>query len=190
MTLPLQQPYTRLIGNSALDRYPFSFTIADNSELLVFVNGVLLIEFSTYTLENVTDAGGDVVLSDYPEDGAVIYLLRKTVINQQVDYTSAPFEVESHEGALDKMMRILQELTGGTFTVYDSDGNLVVLSLDLSVTAEETTITINNSGGTDAVLQPWESGTKAGVFHGEITSSAPADGEATTKPDGYVYIEI
>jgi len=87
---------------------------------------------------------------------------------------------ETHEFALDKITYILQELLSG----------FIGITFDLSVTAGEITVTINNSGGTDAVMQPWVSGETAGVFHGEITTNAPVDGEDSTKADGYIYIEV
>ena len=125
-----------------------------------------------------------------PVADARVLILRRTTISQNVNYTeNSIFPAETHEWNLDKITFILQELVNGAFGGIDSDGNLVVLTFNLSVTATETKLTINNSGGTDAVLPAWVSGEKAGVFHGELTTSAPIDGNPTSQPDGYVWIE-
>jgi len=190
MTTDTQIPYADIEANGTQTRFPFEFTIVENIDLLVIVNGVLMIEYSAYTIEDLTDEGGVIVFTLPPKAGWRVLILRKTTISQNVDYTLYDsFPAETHEWNLDKITFILQELLTGAFGGLDSDGNPVYLTFDLSVTAGVTTVTINNSGGTDATLQPWVSGEKAGVFHGEI-GATPADGSATTKPDGYVWLEI
>jgi len=62
-------------------------------------------------------------------------------------------------------------------------------TFNLSAQQAETLVTILNSGGSDAIIPSWVSATLAGVFHGEVTLSAPADSAATTKPDGYIWVE-
>ncbi len=190
MTTDTQIPYADIEANGTQIRFPFEFTIVENIDLLVIVNGVLMIEYSAYTIEDLTDEGGVIVFSEPPPSGIRVLILRRTTISQNVDYAEFnKFPAETHEWNLDKITFILQELLTGAFGGLDSDGNLVVLTFDLSVTAGVTTVTINNSGGTDATLQPWVSGEKAGVFHGEI-GTAPLDGAATDKPDGYIWIEL
>ncbi|RLA59045.1 MAG: hypothetical protein DRQ89_14620, partial [Epsilonproteobacteria bacterium] len=112
---------------------------------------------------------------------SVVTLTRRTSITQQVDYTATAFPSQTHEGQLDKIIMILQELL-----LDDGSG---ISSFDLSVQQAETLVTILNSGGSDAVIPSWVSASLAGVFHGEVTLSAPADGAATIKPDGYIWIE-
>lgn len=191
MTVNVQDSYTDLVADGILTIFPFEFGIVENVDLLVIVDGVLQIESSTYTLQNLSSAGGDVVFVEPPASGFRVLILRRTTISQNVDYgLFTSFPAETHEFNLDKITYILQELLSGAFGGLDSDGNLVVLTFDLSVTASETTVTINNSGGTGATLPAWESDTKAGVFHGEITTSAPANDDPTTKPDGFVWLEV
>ena len=193
MTVTVQKPYNILTGDGSITTFPFSFGIIESLDLLVLVDGVLMLEYSTYEVENLTDAGGDVVFTEAPEIDAVVIILRKTTITQQVDYVSgSAFPAETHEGQMDKTIFILQELIYGAFGGVDSNGNPVYITFDLSVTQGVATVTINNSGGTDAVLPAWVSGTYAGVYHGETTlaASVPADGATTDKPDGYIWLGI
>lgn len=190
MTVNVQKPYNDLVGSGSITRFAFTFGVVETYDIVILVAGVLQVESSAYVLENLTDIGGDIVFTTAPALDASVLILRRTTMTQQVDYVSgSPFQAETHENGLDKIIYILQELIGGAFGGLDSNGDPVYLSFDLSVTAGVATVTINNSGGTDAVLPAWVSGTKAGVFHGEITDSAPADESATTEEDGYVWIE-
>ena len=99
-----------------------------------------------------------------------------------MDYTQSAFPSETHEEGLDKLVFILQELLTG---VIGGD-----ITFDLTVQQNEQDVLIINSGGTDALLPSWVNGELAGVFHGEITSAAPADESITIKPDGYTWYEI
>ena len=190
MTVNLAIPLIILEGDGTLTTFPYSFPIVEDVDLLVFVDDVLQVQYSTYTLENVTDDGGEVEFIDTPADGAIVLILRATTKSQQTDYTEAPFPSETHEGVVDKITFILQELISGAFTTIDSDGNIVYLTFDLDAVANTTTVTITNSGGTDADIPAWTNAEFAGVYHGEtsLEASLPADEEATTKPDGYVWL--
>lgn len=186
----MEVPYVDLVGDGIKTIFSYTFGIVETFDLLVLVDTVLQIENSAYTIENLTDAGGDIVFATAPDDGDRVLILRKTTITQNVDYEPfSAFPSETHEFNLDKITYILQELLGGAFGGKDSDGNDIILSFDLSVTAGVTTVTINNTGGTDAVIEPWVSGETAGVFLGELTLSAPADESVTTEPDGKMWIE-
>ena len=96
---------------------------------------------------------------------------------------------DTHEWNLDKITYILQELIHGTWLGYDEGGNPVYLTFDLNGVARETTVLIENSGGTDAVVPAWVSGVTACVYFGETVAEAelPADESVTTKPNGYVW---
>ena len=189
--VPTSIPYNSLEGNGSITSFPFTFGIVETFDLLVLVDGILQIEYSTYTIENLTDVGGDIEFTDAPDSGAVVLILRKTTMTQQVDYvTGEPFQAETHEAELDKIVYILQELIGGAFAGIDSDGNPVYMTFDLDVEQGTVTVTVTNTGGTNAVIPAWESGTLAGVFHGELLLEAgvPTDESATTKPDGFIWL--
>lgn len=149
--------------------------------MTVFVDAILQTEFSDYEIPAGFEQGGSVVFFNPPAANAVIRLERKTDITQQVDYTLAAFPSQTHENQLDKIVMILQELLYGRI-----EGDL---TFDLSTTQGISTVTIVNSGGTDATIPAWVNATLAGVFHGEV-GTAPADESATSKPDGYIWIEV
>ncbi len=191
MTTDVQVPYIDVVGDGTKLLFTFEFSIVESMDLLVLVSGVLQVENSTYQVVNITDDGGEILFSEPPPAGSRVLIFRATTVSQNVDYRAFDkFPADTHEWNLDKITFILQELINGAFVGKDSDGNDVYMTFDLSVSAGETTVTIHNSGGTDAILPPWESGVSAGVFHGELTDSAPPDESATTKPDGYVWIEV
>ena len=192
MTTNVQIPYNSYIGNAAITTYAFTWSFVETSDILVLKNQLLQSPFSDYIFSDLTDDGGNVVFSIAPESGSELIILRKTDITQNVDYLEGvPFPAETHEFNLDKITYILQELlTGVRDGGLDEDGNPIFLTFDLSVLQAESLLTILNTGGTDAPLPVWVSALFAGVYHGEITESAPADGAATNKPDGYIYHEV
>ena len=194
MTVLVQIPYNSLIGNGTTTTFPFTYGLTEEYDLYVLVDGVRAIEYSDYTVENVdTDDGGEVEFIDPPASGAVVLIYRLTTRSQEIDYeTAMPFPLETHEGGFDKFMRILQELIMGTFNGIGTDGEPFTLTFDLSVTQQLVTVTIVNSGGTDAVIPAWVSGTLAGVYHGEtvLEASVPADESVTTEADGHMWLGI
>jgi len=181
MTVPVQIPYNSLVGDGSITTFVFTFGLVENYDLVVAVDGTVVTEYSDYTIENLTDDGGEVEFIEAPAGD--ILILRRTTMTQQVDYVSGEaFPAETHEWNLDKIVYILQELRQGLL-----DG---LLSFDLSTTPYAEYVTVNNSGGTDADIPAWVSGTLAGVYHGEygLEASLPADEALTDKPDGYVWL--
>ncbi len=193
MTIRVEIPYASLLGDGTKVTFPFSYSLTEEEDLYVKVDGELQTEFSEYIIEDVTDDGGFITFAEAPVNGAVILIYRRTTKSQEIDYMlGEAFPLETHEDGFDKFMRILQELINGTFTGIGDDGEPFTLTFDLSVTQQAVTVTIVNSGGTDAVIPAWVSGETAGVYHGETVAEAsvPADGSASTKPDGYVILGI
>lgn len=173
--------------------YIFNFDLIETSDLKVFVAGELVEEYSAYTVSPGFEDGGEIVFAVAPDQGDNVRLERDTTISQQVDYEPfTPFPTETHEWNLDKITKILQELNSGGIFYYDDDGNLVLISFDLEGVPTATTVNITNSGGTDASIPVWESGTLAGVYIGETSPAGniPADGAATSQPDGYVWLGV
>jgi hypothetical protein len=182
MTVDFASPRVELIGNGTITKFSFPWPVLEELDLLVYLDDVLQTEFSDYIIEPGFEDGGEVTFTLAPLAGVVVRIQRKTSITQQLDYTATAFPSQTHEVQLDKIIMILQELllddTGGAAT------------FDLSAQQEATLVNILNSGGSDAVIPSWVDASLAGVFHGEVTDAAPADGSATTKPDGYIWIEI
>ena len=187
MTVSVQIPTVGYIADGLLTNYPFTFGLIETADLVVSIDGVIQVEFSAYTVLKSTSAedfqnGGSVEFTNPPAAAAIVIILRDTTISQQIDYTQAAFPSETHEFGYDKLTYILQELVNGAI-----DGSL---TFDLSTVQGVETMTIVNSGGSDAILPAWESATFAGVFIGELTTTPPNDGDATTEPDGKVWFGV
>jgi hypothetical protein len=198
LTTPTQIPYNDLVADGTITRFPFTFGFVEHEDILVLtqVEGsplVLQIEYSQYTIENETDFGGDIVFAEAPADEVRVLILRRTTMSQEVDYeTGLPFMAETHEWNLDKITYILQELVGGAWGGLDGDGNPIYITFDLDAVQNAYTVTITNSGGTDAEIPAWVSAALAGVYHGETVEAAnlPAADSVTDKPDGYIWLGI
>lgn len=188
MTVNVETPHITYKGNDVATVFTFSWSFDDVSEIYVAINRILQVEGTTYELENVNLASGGEVrttLTDplTADDELLIY--RRTPITQQVDYIEFDsFPAETHEGQMDKDTRILQEIitSGAAFGEGPVD-------LDSEENADHVEIT--NTSGSNAIIPLWEvDEDKAGVFAGEVTTSAPPNGTIDTHPDGYIYVEV
>jgi len=186
MTVQIETPYIKYSGNGVTTVFAFAFASLDSGDIYVRLNDEDITEGIEYELENYDRlTGGDIVFPEPLDSTDEVHIFRSTPVNQETDYVDdEPFPVDTHELAgLDKDTFILQEIIDGG-RVFD--GNV-----DLGVTQRSAAVDITNTAGEDATINPWEcAGQYAGVFMGEITNSAPADGAATTKPDGYMWIEV
>lgn len=186
MTVNSETPFNSYTGNNTTVAFAFTWSSDDDNEVFVSLDGVLLTDNIEYTIEDYDPAnGGSVVFATTPTDLETVLIDRRTPVTQQVDYTDAPFESKVHEDQLDKDTRILQEEINGAFAGTD-DG-----VVDLDAIAQENGVLITNSAGEDALIPNWNPSTLdlAGVVRAEITDAAPANGAATTKPDGYIWYE-
>jgi hypothetical protein len=89
--------------------FPYTFTIFDATEVLVYYNGAQIL--TGFTVDGVgTVGGGNVTLSPTPPNGTKILLVRQTIRAQGTDWTANdPDPAESKERAFDKAMNIDQE---------------------------------------------------------------------------------
>lgn len=181
MTVQKEIPYESFVADG-LD-YQFSWTCDSANEVKVDVNGVRQVQNGTYELVDFeTDEGGTVRFFEEPTGTVEVY--RVTPVTQEVDYTEfTRFPAETHESQMDKDTRILQELIDG----------FGALGRGVNLTAEQLIDRINilNDSGTDAAILPWEcTGQRAGAFLGAVVDTAPADGDPTTRPDGFMWFEL
>ncbi len=186
MTVDVATPRIAFEGNGTTTTFPFPFPIVESTDLLISLDEILQIEYSTYTIQNLTGVGGEIEFTDAPATGVAVSIVRRTTMSQQVDYiTGDPFEAETHEWNLDKITYILQELRTGLI-----EGGPI--SFDLSVEQAEFLLTVLNSGGTDAALPMWTDAEFAGVYAARVDLEAnlPADESLTSQPEGYIWIGI
>ncbi len=92
--------------------FPYTFRIFADSDLKVFVDGVLKTLTTDYTVTNAGNpSGGNVVFNDGLVGGESVVNLRELPITQAIDYVENDnFPAESHEEGLDRSVMILQEL--------------------------------------------------------------------------------
>jgi len=178
-----ETPRISYAGNGINTDFSFIWTSSVVGENYVTLDDVLLTEGVEYEMEGYTpEQGGTAVFYTPPTGTVVIY--RQTPITQQVDYVEGDaFPAETHEFQMDKDTRILQEIRVGA--------GQTGTSVDLQSIPNEDSVRIANSAGTDALIEPWTAdGQLAGVSMGEVIEAggaAPADGNPTTKPDGYIW---
>jgi hypothetical protein len=192
VTVNVEPPYANFVGNGVTTIFPFSFGYVESLDIYVLLDGVTLSEFSGYTIATTdNDEGGEVVFVTAPAVDALVQIIRFTTRSQQVDYESfSSFPADTHEWNLDKDTYILQELIGGSYQGFDTTGNPIFITFNLTTFLEEYLVRIDNSGGTDAELPMWVSNTTAGVYAGtfDLAANIPADESATTEPDGYIWL--
>ena len=113
MVLPLQSPKIQYTGDGVLLLYPFTFTAQDDSELVVTIDEIPQVLYSDYTVENLTQEGGEILFVIAPADQTTILIARNTPITQQINYLPFDsFPADTHEYGLDKLTAIIQELKG------------------------------------------------------------------------------
>jgi len=126
MTLTVQTPTVQYDGDGITTVFPYVFTVDQGSELVVTLDDTEQIEFSDYTVENITELGGEVHFIVAPAFESILLIARRTQLEQQVDYEPfAAFPADTMEWSLDRIVRMIQELKGGVQDGSGSHPNLV-----------------------------------------------------------------
>ena len=111
MTVTVQNPSIEYQGDGVTTLFTFNFRLLQDTDLKVFIDTVQQVLFSDYTIQNLTEAGGEVHFNTPPADQTKVLLIRATSKTQQIDYEPfTPFPAESNEFGLDKLTMITQEL--------------------------------------------------------------------------------
>lgn len=183
MTVQYEIPIIRYAADGVNRDFDFAWSSSEESDNRIKVAGRVL-NRGEYRIEDFDpEVGGRFVLVEAPTLGP-IEVYRETPVTQELDYVQdEPFPADLHEFQMDKDTRILQEIIEGA-RGFGGDVNLEAEQLIDRVN-------ILNDSGTDATIFPWNcSGQFAGVFLGAAVSSAPADGDPTTRPDGFMWLEL
>ncbi len=114
MTLSTQNNKSEHLGNGVTTVFAYDFLVLDESHMKVYVGGNLA-NPAIYTVSGIGNpSGGDVTFVTAPLDQVTVVLYRDVPVTQSVDYQPYdPFPSETHEGALDKLTMICQQLTEG-----------------------------------------------------------------------------
>lgn len=110
MTQAAVSSWISYASTGVIEAYGYPFRIDAASELQVYVDGVL---YTDYVITGVGSAsGGTITPNSALATGSLVFLRRVTPQTQATDYIlNDPFGAESHEAALDKLTRLVQELS-------------------------------------------------------------------------------
>ena len=172
-------------GGEGVVNFVYDFLILEASHLLVYVDGVPQVIGADYTIKgaNILDpiqdgigepAGGTVIFSVAPAYLIPIVIVRMVPITQLVDYVAHDaFPAETHEGALDKLTMIAQQIDALSEKI-----------LRIPITSPPTTVEIapeaNNflawsSDGSALVNVPWMTTGGPLVAHANTHKNGGAD---------------
>jgi hypothetical protein len=157
MTVQVETPRNTFVGDGVEDTFAFTFRILDNSHLVVEVEGATQTEITHYTLENLTNVGGDVVFVAAPANLADIAVYRavpKTQLDVYTAYDSFP--ALTHETALDKLTMIAQDNTDSIVNLIPAGVAGQVLSTD-----GDDLVFVDQTGG---------DGLGSGILHSDLLS--------------------
>lgn len=119
MTVSNQVPSASSIANGATTVFPFTFYVAQDSDLVVRLSGVTKVLNVDYSVVGAgTDAGGTVVMAVAPASGVRVDILRNTPLERDEDFqTSGDLPAGELNRQLDRVWQALQDiniLVGGS----------------------------------------------------------------------------
>ncbi len=124
-------------GNSILTTFAYPYKIFADTDLQVYVNGILKTLTTDYTVTGAGNVGGGNVVFGAAPAAAPITIKRVVATTQLTDYVAGDsFPAETHEAALDRLTMICQQLqnqmTAAAFSTLpaaiNSKGQLAVVS--------------------------------------------------------------
>lgn len=109
MTVSSSTNKAAFVGDGIETDFPYAFRVDNDSDMEVYVEGLLI--GSGYAVDREPDdMGGKVVFSAAPAVGEDVTLLRVLPLSQETDYTPYDsFPAQSHEDALDKLTMVQQQ---------------------------------------------------------------------------------
>lgn len=112
MTVSSQTSRIEQLGDGTTTAFAVNFYFLENSDLKVFVDGVLQTITTNYTVTGAGNpAGGAVTFVSAPANGVQVVIFRDPALTQGLDYIdNDPFPAESHERGLDKLTMIAQRV--------------------------------------------------------------------------------
>ena len=101
------------VGNGSTTVFPYNNKIFEDTDLLVYVDGVLQTLTTHYTVSGAgLTAGGNVTFVTAPANLAAVVIIRNVANTQQIDYPpGGAFPAASTEDGLDRRTIISQQLT-------------------------------------------------------------------------------
>ena len=112
MAITAQTPYTNHMGNGTTTIFAYTFTIFDESDMAVYVDGILKTLTTDYSISNVgSGSGGNVTFVSAPTSGKVVRFVREMPYDREVDYqTSGDLLADTLDNDLDRLECQIQQL--------------------------------------------------------------------------------
>lgn len=112
MTVPITSNRIPHVATEGQTLFPFPFSVYAATDLVVYADGALLTLGVHYNITGVgSPSGGNVVLVSGASAGVVVVILCQLPLSQETSYQpSNPFPAKAHETALDRQVKIAQQL--------------------------------------------------------------------------------
>ncbi len=97
-------------GNGSTTVFAYDFLIYDEDHLIIYVDDVLQVIVTDYSVSDVGDvSGGDVTFVVAPPTGTGnVIIIRDLPFTQEADYVAySPFRAETHERVLNKLVMMV-----------------------------------------------------------------------------------
>jgi hypothetical protein len=100
------------ISSGGQTNFAYAFKVYNDSDLTVYVNGILRTLTTDYTVTDAgVDTGGNILFTSGLVDGDAVVITRVLGLTQGTDYVeNDPFPAETHEDALDRLTFISQQI--------------------------------------------------------------------------------
>jgi hypothetical protein len=126
MTIPTTTIRHDYVGNGSNDTFPYTFKIFEDTDLKVYVDGVLQTLTTHYTVTGAgTESGGNVEMVTPPGNGLAVAVLADVDFTQTTDLVNETgFYQDRIEDALDKGVRqaqVLEELATRTLRLPEDE---------------------------------------------------------------------
>jgi hypothetical protein len=155
MTVSSQTSRIEQLGDGTTTAFAVNFYFLENSDLKVFVNGVLQTITTNYTVTGAGNpAGGTVTFVSAPANGVEVVIFRDPALTQGLDYIdNDPFPAESHERGLDKLTMIAQRVKDLVSRALRLGDSVVGVNTELPALSGSQLLG-TNPGGTGFQLYP------------------------------------
>lgn len=178
MTISTTTSRWEAVGNGSTTVFPYNNKIFADTDLNVYLNGVLQTLTTHYTVSGAgTDAGGNVTFLTAPANGVSVVIVRAVANTQLIDYPAAgAFPSVATEDGLDRRTIISQQNAskiGRAIQYLESDANLPSGVLPTLASLKGRYLKFNSSTGAP----------EAGVFDSGLASRTVAQltGDGTTQ---------
>ncbi len=113
MTISTTDSNQQFVGDDILTVFSWTYKTLDEGDIDVYLDGIVQVSGFTVLLNGDQDSspGGDVTFDVAPADGENVNIVRSVPQTQLVDYVPFDaFPAETHEGALDKLTMLAQDI--------------------------------------------------------------------------------